>query len=512
MAKRSTRSDHRARLARGSYRSAEDLEGRPTAPDGGGDYHADTRSRADMRRLSRSADRNASLYRGPLSAFLGFLLGDGSWPRPYVAGPDGETLSKSWSQDAQTTRFDAAGESTLDEMLTLWGRSVLRDGDVGGVHDGRGAVAICEADRLLDPPATRGVTGLTGGIQRDRLGRHQAYWIADYDSLGRLNASHARSYPASRVTFTAHRDRKSQVRGTPVMGAGLDDIDRLDSLNDAEIKTAEAAALPLAFLEQTTAGGATGSAPGLVKTEAAALVTLPRGLKATTLPQSRPNLDVIQFTRSQLRVISMLLGVPLELLMLDLGELNYAASRSLRNLAEDALGKWRRLLFHPLLNRLWAEWCADRGVEAPAVEWQWPRLQVHDRIKESLADEQELANGTTSLARLTGHNRLTILTELAEEDRARDTLMIERIAEAQRQIIALNADIPGLNLHWSAVIAAPGAKSAPGAYMQGVSGGGADGQVTTTTAAGIRNGKTPAAGPTTGSVVDDDTQDGVKTA
>jgi capsid protein len=454
----SRRQSSKAALGAHSYRATEDLEARPTAPDASGDWHADKRSRDDARRLSRSAERNAAIYTGPISVFTNFVLADGSWPRPLPLGlpqPESETLAQDWQSDAATTRFDFKGRDTLGEQLRLWLRSYLRDGDVAAVHDGHARIMVVEADRIVDPPASRQTSArLSGGVEIAPSGAHLGYWIADYDRIGRLNPARAKRYDATRTTFAAHRDRDSQVRGVPVQVAGLDDIDRLDSLNDAEIRSAEAASLPLAFLEQSQEAPA--AKPSLVMTEAAALVTLPKGQKAIPTQFNRPNLDVIAFTRQQLRVLFMVLGLPLELIMQDLGTLNYAASRSLRNLAEDALGAWRRRCLHPLLNRLWREWCIERGIAAnavPAVQWQWPRLSIHDRNKEADADATELANGSTSLRRIVGPDRLLVIQEQAEESVERDRLQIARIVAAQQQINRANATTPGLNLTWAHIIA-----------------------------------------------------------
>lgn len=462
------RDSFRARLARGSYRAAEDLEGRPTAVDGSGDFHADRKSRNDARRLARSAERNASLYDGPMSQVLNFLLGDGTWPRPLAGGlkqPEQEALAKAWATDAATPRFDFRQRDPLSVKLRLFARSYLRDGDVAAVHDGHARALTVEADRLVDPPAVRGIK-TTGGIAKAGDGSHASYWIAEYDSIGRLNPAHAKPYPADRVTFVAHRTRDSQVRGVPVQIAGLDDLDRLDSLNESEIRGSEAASLPLALLEPGPNADYSGG-NGPIITESAAFLKLPKGWKPTPTNFQRPNLNVCEFTRLHLRILVMVLGCPLELLMLDLGTLNYAASRSLRNIAEDALGKWRREVLHPLLDRLWSEWCADRGIDVPPVEWQWPRLQIHDRNKEAEADRAEIDNKTSSRLRIVGPDRFKILQELHEEDVESDRLLIARIVAAQVLCVAANKADPSTKLHWSLVISAAGATSAPGAYIQG---------------------------------------------
>lgn len=454
-----------ARLARGSYRVAEDLDARSTAPDGSGDYHADPRTRAAITRLARSADRNASLFAGPITRYIGYLLGDGSWPRPRLADGANVDLVEDWKRDALTPRFDASGRFSLPSLLKLWIRGYLRDGDTLAVHDGQARTQLIEGDRIMDPSAGRTTDRLVGGISQDRLGTRIRFWIADYDRNGRLSPTYAKPYDAQHVTYTGLIDRSSQQRGICVLGAGLDDLDRLDALNDAEIKTAEAASRHLAYMEREKGAGTEKAAH--IFTDAAALLDIPAGRKIVAGSLGRPNLDVPAFTRLQLRIIFLCLETPLELLLGELNDLNYSAARSLRNLSEDAFGMARRIHLHPLLDRLWREWCQARGIEPPAVEWEWPRLQIHDRNKEIEADSADLANETTSRMRLVGSDWKRIMAELSAEDRERDRLLIERITEAQKRCNELNADIKGLNLHWSHLLAAGGARSAPGAYLQG---------------------------------------------
>ena len=422
-----------AALAWGSYRAANDLDARRTSIDGTADFHADQDTRNRLRRLSRSADRNASLYSGPLTQALGFLLGDGSWPRPRWGSDvkDADERTRRWVAAASSARFDADGILALHQILEAHGRSVIRDGDAAAVHDGRGAVQLVESERIVGPGV--GVAITVQGVQF--AGRiPSAYWIAAPDRLGRIIGGKAKSFPAQRVTFTAHRDRSGQVRGIPMLAASLDDLDHLDSLGEAEIRSAESASLPTAYLETPENGPAPPN--GTIRTEAATMIALPPGVKAVASNMGRPNLDVPEFQRLNMRVAFMTLGLPLELLLLDLGQLNYSASRSLRNLAEDRLGRLRRWLWHPILDRMVSDWQRAEGMGPVAPTWDWPRLQLHDRNKESEADDAELSAGTSSLQRICGHDWEAIQRENAAAALLRVTLRAEivtaAIAAAQR--------------------------------------------------------------------------------
>jgi hypothetical protein len=463
----------RADLSYGSFRAADDLDARTTAINAPGDYHADGFTRDKLQRLSRSLDRNAALGSGPLSMVLGYLLGDGTWPQPRWRAEvtDGAERTKRWVADAQTKRFDADGMLPLGELLDTFGRCVFRDGDAAAVHDGNAAIAIVESDRIRSPsgtalPATARIVQGVEFLKR----KPSRLWICDPDTLGRIYANRAAPYDIARCSYVAHRQgRASQVRGVPILTPSLDDIDHLDSLGESEIRSAESASVPTAFLKRDLNSKAP-PIQGTIRTASATLITLPEGTEPVSASMGRPNLDVPEFQRLNMRIAYMVLGLPLELLLLDLNQLNYAASRSLRNLAEARLGWWRRFLWGDLLSKLVEAWQRVNGMTVEPVEWDWPRLQLHDRVKEAEADRSELDNGTTSLQRLVGHDALAILGELAAEQIERDRLTVARILAAATAAEAANLAFPGLGLTWQQVIAlspslaaAPTAPSAPAA-------------------------------------------------
>jgi hypothetical protein len=441
-----------AALAWGSYRAAEDTDLRlsATTPDGSGDYHHDTRTAEAMRRLSRSADRNAAIVAGPLRAALRLLIGNEVGPRPRPVLDDAaaaDALAGAWMRDACTPRFDADGSATLLDLLTLAGLSYLRDGDVAAVHDGVGASVLVEADRILSPAAGRTDAVVVQGVEFAGR-RRAAFWIADYDRNGRVSPSYARRYDAEQVTFAANWDRAGQTRGVPVFAACLDDLEHLDSLAESEIRSAENASTFTGILKRTDPTAPT-IPQAVLKTRAGTIIAPPQGYEMNAPNLGRPNLNVPEFQRLNLRIALMTLGLPLELLLLDLGSLNYAASRSLRNLAEHTLHQWRSRMWRRWLDRTWAEWATAQGFPDTAVEWEWPRLELHDRNKEAEADATELANGTTSLRQIAGPGWRQIAADRAEELRVAAEARADVIVALHDRCAQLNADHPGLGLRWA---------------------------------------------------------------
>jgi hypothetical protein len=445
-------------LAARSYQAAESAAARRVPFDGAGSYHADPRSRDLVRRICRSMDRNASVFSGPLTTCLFLLLGDGTWPRPRFTGPESDHLSQAWGLDAADSArcpFDADGRMSLADLLHQFGRAYLRDGDVLGAFNTTGQVRLVEGDRLC-------VTSRPGKTIIDGLelsdGKEVAYWVADYGPGGIIDRRTIKRVPRDSAVFSAYRDRVSAARGVSPLAAAVENLDLVDRMGDSEAATAAMSARVLSFIERTgNDENADIIDQNRVEIGDAAMVAVPKGWKSTPNNTNRPNLNVPAFRLQEMRSAYMVLGIPFELLTQDLNQLNFAASRSLKKLAETGLGQWRRRIFGALLSRLVSGWLAQRGQDPTLpVAWDWPRLDLHDRNKEAAADSAEIENRTASRRRLVGPDRLAILDELAEEERHQDALLLKRIEAADVGVEALRTKRPEIDLTWRDVVQLPG--------------------------------------------------------
>ena len=467
----------RVSAARGSFRASEDPRRRsnPTL-DGTADWHCDADSLRRLRVLSRDLERNSHLYDGFLSNWACLLVGERG-PQPIFSSSDdawSAAAADAWALAADDR--DASGMLSWSQLVATLARSTARDGDALAFHDGSGRVAIYEADRVA-------------AVRRDpSTNRILAYGLAPLDANGRTDTSPSKLawVDASDADLIAWRTRSGQTRGAPVCAASLNDWERLDSLVEAEIITAETCALPWAVLEQQqgvynpgallpaispSADSAPSQAatklPGWQHSDAGHLWGLPPGLSAKVWTPTRPNMDIPAFIITQLRHMCLPL-LPYEVAFLDINGLSYAATRGLGKLGELRLAQWRSLLRRTLLRivRDWLDAAMLFGALAPApagwsVDFVWPKLDIRDREKDASSDAQELRNGTTTLQAILGPDWRRVQQQRLHEQLTEDALNVQRILELHKAVQA--SGIP--DLHWSHLATLPGSVSAPGAYL-----------------------------------------------
>jgi capsid protein len=465
-------------LAAGSYRAAENPRKRFRVVDGTGDFHLDDYTRQKLRAQSRDLERNNTFYDGALENFETWIVGSG--PRPIFLSSSDEfnkAAQALWAEDAASNALDARGMfdwPTWNAMLT---RGVVRDGDAPVLHSGTGPAMLLESERIDQ-------------VQLDTTGRMIGATLAATTPSGWSTPGSGTPIEIKNLSLPAWRTRPSQTRGHPACSAGLDEWERLDSLNEAEIISAETASLPWIVLSSSqaanggatarprNAGGLAGPGPetpdGWVRTDAGSMLGLPPGINGTPWTPNRPNLNVPEFVRMNLRSLSTPL-LPYEILFVDIGALNYAAIRALGKLAKHKIRNFRTRIIQPTISRVVRDWARFQILKKrlPFVSdfakhrWDWDELEIRDREKDATAVEREMANGTTTLQDELGPTWRDTVTQRAAEQQATADADVARVVSLHKAIAAANAANPGLNLHWSHIATLPGAKQAPGAYLDG---------------------------------------------
>lgn len=417
-----------AHMAAGSYRAADNPRRRSsTWIDGSGDFHLDGATRRRLRTLSRSLERNSDLYDGLLTNWMTFLVGSGPRPVPLTKSEEfNAAAAKLFEEDARAKRLDARGMFPWALWVAMLGRSVARDGNAVVMHSGDGRAQLLEDDRI-------------GEVTLDPLGRVTGMSFVDSDNAG-LQAP-GQTYPASDFSLCAYRTRPSQTLGHPVLVAGLDDWERLDSLSESEIISAEAASLPWLILKHqdgsngqpaqfgsTKAATGTGASTtpvtpvGWQRSESGNIMGLPKGLDGQPWAPDRPNLNVPQFVKMNLRHLCLPL-LPYEVAFLDIGDLNYAAIRSVGALARRRLQDFRGLVIEDAISRTYRDWARAQILakrlpftgDFAKHRWDWDELEIRDRDKDAKAVAQEMGNRTLTLQDAIGPNWRRTVDQLAIE-------------------------------------------------------------------------------------------------
>lgn len=227
---------------------------------------------------------------------------------------------------------------------------------------------IIEADRLIDQWSTaRAPNGnaIRMGVEVDRYGRPQAYWLwpthpGDY-SFASFEPSRFVRVPAADMIHLYVQDRLPQTRGVPWMHAALKRLRDMGGYAEAEIVAARASASIMGFLETPDAQPADDTAAdgaGIVDMEPGTIKQLASGQKFAGFAPTRPNAAMDPFMRLMLRGIASATGVSYESLSRDYSQSNYSSSRLA--LLDDrdlwrSLQSWYIRNFRAPLHRAWME-------------------------------------------------------------------------------------------------------------------------------------------------------------
>ena len=407
-----------AQFSYGSYRPAYNPRNRDKGVvDGTGNYHLDDVTRLRLRSLSRHLERNNDLYDGLLTNWSIYLVGSGPRPVPTSKNPDfNAAAAELFAEHAKAKRLDARRLFPWAHWVALFARAIARDGDAGVYHLEDGSAQLQESERIAEV-LTDGVGRITGYRLANELSSGNSTMTATGDVI-----------PAHLMSLAAWRKRPSQTRGEPVLTSGLDDWDRLDSLNEAEIISAESASLPWIVIKKQA--GQYGASPTIVpgdqqaakppgayapdgwqRSDAGSMLGLPPGLDGTPWSPDRPNLNVPAFVRMNLRHLCLPL-LPYEIAFLDIGDLNYAAIRGVGTLAKRKLADFRTHLLEDPLSRIYRDWARAQIIaknlpfvpDFAAHRWEWDELDIRDRDKDATAVSKELENGTLTMQDELGPN------------------------------------------------------------------------------------------------------------
>jgi len=174
--------------------------------------------------------------------------------------------------DSKTASYNS--EMTLHEMAFEAYKNAITGGDVlviQRVEDGRLTIDLIDGDHVFTPfMGTRDMLSAVNrghkikhGVEVDARGRHVAYFIRNIEN--KFERVPARDDQGNLVSFLVYglKYRLDNIRGIPIMSAGLEVIKKLDRYKEAAVGAAEERAKIPYFIEHDL--GATGENPLLAK-------------------------------------------------------------------------------------------------------------------------------------------------------------------------------------------------------------------------------------------------------
>jgi capsid protein len=462
---------------RGSYRAANNPRTRLQTPYGGsGDQQADPWSRRICRELSRDMERNSDTYRTLLDTWTAAVIGDGV--KALLRSSD-EEWNKVVGKMLHAKMLEA-GEGSIDarksrsgyECQADFARAAALDGDAAIIKLSDLTIQIIEADQITSGTAAMstgaGTLTYADGINQTAAGAPVSYIIYSYDQkTGAIDFGAGQEFPAEVVEFVAFKTRVSQTRGMPLIIAGIESWERLDSYKESEVIAAEQGSQIYGVIKHVAGnygfggvyspqamstgndaqpptlgiqGGFSPYQPGNIdwhETNAGSVMELSNGDEYVPVNPQRPNKDAAPFLIEMLRQFTANGGLPYEFVYNDLRGLSWSVHRALVQMARDKIKVVQELKFAPRFKSLFT-WILATWINAgviPLVQgWDqmdldFPQISWPDEGKEFEAQTVGLRSGLTTRHRLFGPDWRGMLDERMIELRYAADLVVQYNAE-----------------------------------------------------------------------------------
>ena len=209
-------------------------------------------------------------------------------------------------------------------------------------------LSIIEPDRVNTPSNKMSDTSIVQGVQFDKNGRIDGYYIQEHNPNDEIRGINQHKYIKMygsegqlNIIHLTTSERPGQVRGVPILAPVMESLKQLDRYTNAELTSAIISSMFTIFIEsadipQTNPGDLSNvgqkdaianEESGTLELSSGAIVTLNKGEKATSVNPARPNAQFEPFMTAIIRQIGSSLGIPYELMIMHFTS-SYSASRA----------------------------------------------------------------------------------------------------------------------------------------------------------------------------------------
>jgi lambda family phage portal protein len=461
-----------------------------------GDYQF--RSESDFiyaMELSRDIDRNDIVVGQAVDRLVDNIVQDGFGLDTQTgdAGLD-DDLAARWQEWATNPdACDLAGEHDFHTLEKLTLRSMIVDGDIFHLPIAdAGALESCEAHRCRTPNRTK--QNVVLGVLLDETTRRRLeYWLTkeDVGLYGTIKVADVSRYPArqrdpvtgrdERVVFHCYHPRRlSQTRGFTAFAPLAMATEHHDDLQFAQLIKARVAA-SFAILEEMPLGMPGGAGPRtgeqtsdpLADGTSRTLEGLGPGMRYRSRPGGKltgftpnvPNPEFFPHSMLILTFISINLGLPVQLLLLDPKQTNFSGWRGAMDQARLGFRKfqnWLTTSFHSNVYR-WKvrQWIADDRMLETAYDrlgtsifkhrFNPPRWPYIEPMTDASAGILRVRNYQTSQRRLAAENGVDWW-QVADENVEDNAYAI---LAAKKKAAEINLMFPEDALSWRDVLCLP---------------------------------------------------------
>lgn len=294
-----------------------------------------------MRDRARTLVQNNAIASGMLNMCVNNVVGPNGFGL-HVTSADTEWNKKCedlWRQWEDTA--DVTGNTWLEhQRLAVY--HWQRDGDIGFALLKDGRIQPISGELIQTPMNRIADATCIDGVQVDGTGRPVAFWIAQYD--GTLKKTQPIQIPAQDFKFLTRKKNFNQSRGETMFASSFKTFDHLDQIINAVLQAWKIQSfLAFAIIKQNSAqiqgklmkqpavandGVKDKDRPRQQKIESGSVMNLPAGDDIKMLAATQPGLNFSENLRSVVRLLGLENGLPLELVINDFSQTNYASARA----------------------------------------------------------------------------------------------------------------------------------------------------------------------------------------
>lgn len=415
----------------------------------GSDWHY--RNINDLLRMiewARDFDRNS-----PIIAQAVDRVCDNVQPELYALEPmtgdkkvddDLKARFEDWANDAD--QCDSQGRRTFREIGWQSLRHVILDGDCSLLPNEDGFLETMEAHRMRGPTSSAALINVTAplGIDANKYGKPTAYYYtkADYGFGGSVKVADVARYLARdeqnhrQVFHLLPQRRFSQNRGVTFLAPVFDMIGFHDDLQFAQLVKAQVSACFAIFEEIQPDKGI--RLPGddlaqigsrdsetLTDGQTRTLESIGPGMriasrnKLTGFSPNVPNAEFFQHVKLILTFISINLGIPVHVLLLDPSDTNFTGWRGAMDQAREGFKVWQRWLIDSVYSEVYRwkvrQWLAEdltlnraserrKSTNILAHRWKPTSWGYIEPLKDASADLLRLRSMLASPSRIHSSN------------------------------------------------------------------------------------------------------------
>lgn len=406
------------------YRSAAAARSMGLSYSGGTEDYHQRWDRDAIVNQSRAFYRDNFLYESLINRFVDMVIGPAGFhlqartSNPRVNDLIEKTLWPEWAEAPEVRRMYVWQEL---ERLVL--SDCVIAGDMGAVKvRPLGQLQLVESERIGGGSAGVG-QNIEQGVELDPYGRPLAYHVASYDSSGQ---------PVGKATRFDFRDflylhgpfkRVSQTRAMPALQSSFSQLHRINDILDAEaiawqvlsrfsvaITKRDADALAQANSEEdtdATARDVTTIPNRIHELQGGTVFWGEEGEEVKGIEQNRPPEAFEQNILAFLRLMSMPLGIPLEIWLIRWGDMNLSSARaSLLQFYASVANAWQQLMIRIFHRRVYrwkvGSWVAagilPNSPDILAHEWITPAYPWIDPKDEATAWALKLDRGLSTFS------------------------------------------------------------------------------------------------------------------